>query len=83
MTRMALVTVDRPRRKRLPLTAPRKADAPVAAPAPLKQAEAAALLGISREYLSRLTSGGDVPHHKLGNRPRYFADELLDWLRTR
>lgn len=80
MTRVAVVTITRPRRKRVPLTAPRTPDP---APTPLKQAEAAALLGISREHLSRLTSGGDVPHHKLGNRPRYFADELLDWLRSR
>lgn len=83
MTRVAVVTVTR--RKRLPLTAPRKATPAVAVPVirPLNQSDAAALLGISREHLSRLTSGGDVPHHKLGNRPRYFADELLEWLRTR
>ena len=81
MTRTVILTTTR--RKRLTLAQPAATPvAPVDA-TPLNQTQAAALLGISREHLSRMTSGGDVPHHKLGKLPRYFHDELNEWLRSR
>lgn len=50
---------------------------------PMNRVEAAAFLGMTAEHLSRLTTGGEVPAHYLGKRPKYFKDELADWLRSK
>jgi excisionase family DNA binding protein len=57
---------------------------PTAAPLALRQAQAAAALGVSVATLSDLTRRGIVPHVRLGRRTvLYPVQALADWLRER
>jgi excisionase family DNA binding protein len=57
---------------------------PTTAPLALRQAQAAAALGVSVATLSDLTRRGIVPHVRLGRRTvLYPVQALADWLRER
>lgn len=51
---------------------------------PMRQAEAAAFLGIDPATLSLMTSAGDVPCFRVSERrPVYLKADLVEWLRSR
>jgi len=42
--------------------------------------EAARYLRVSEMVIRNMTSNGNIPYHKLGNRNRYFKEELRNLL---
>lgn len=80
MTRTVVIRMAREKRLTFDVRGvPLDVDASV----PLNRVEAAAFLDVTPDHLSRLTAAGEVPVHMLGNRPRFFRDELTAWLRAK
>jgi excisionase family DNA binding protein len=44
--------------------------------AQLTTIEAAALLGVSRQFLVNLLENGEIPHHKVGTHRRMYAEDV-------
>ena len=51
--------------------------------AALTTIEAAAMLGVSRQFLVNLLKKGEIAHHKVGTHRRIYARDLLQYKRKR
>lgn len=50
---------------------------------PLNIEEAAEFLDVSKSYLYKLTSKGEIPHYKpAGKRIYFLVDDLLDYIKS-
>lgn len=49
----------------------------------LTTAEAASMLGVSRQFLVNLLEAGEIPHHKVGTHRRIYVHDLMSYKRKR